>query len=306
MPIPRRPAGGGVRERPGDDPGAADARRERGAGGVPHRVREVRRRAGAGGAEERRPARGPVPPVRRPRPSAWRWRRRRCGRSSRTSGAADAQPPRRRRPRQRRAGRPRAVRPPPRDRRRGQRREPARHGRAGGGAVLRRVRAVPPAAAGRPRVRLHDPQPPPAARPGERAPQLRYALLTKDCFSAVCTVGFDPLQGFFHAKPPRQAVARPRPDGGVPPDHRRLGGADARQQRTGRPGRLPALARGVSAHRGRAEDVLRGLRAAEGDGGDAPGVRLPDELRRMLEVQARMLAAYVRGSVPAYTGFTVR
>ena len=27
---------------------------------------------------------------------------------------------------------------------------------------------------------------------------------------------------------------------------------------------------------------------------------------RMLEVQARMLAAYVRGAVPAYTGFTVR
>jgi CRISPR-associated protein Cas1 len=27
---------------------------------------------------------------------------------------------------------------------------------------------------------------------------------------------------------------------------------------------------------------------------------------RMLEVQARMLAAFVRGSVPAYTGFTVR
>jgi CRISPR/Cas system-associated endonuclease Cas1 len=27
---------------------------------------------------------------------------------------------------------------------------------------------------------------------------------------------------------------------------------------------------------------------------------------RMLEVQARMPAAFVRGSVPAYTGFTVR
>jgi CRISPR-associated protein Cas1 len=27
---------------------------------------------------------------------------------------------------------------------------------------------------------------------------------------------------------------------------------------------------------------------------------------RMLEVQARMLAAYVRGAVPAYAGFTVR
>ena len=27
---------------------------------------------------------------------------------------------------------------------------------------------------------------------------------------------------------------------------------------------------------------------------------------RTLEVQARMLAAYVRGDVPSYTGFTVR
>jgi CRISPR-associated protein Cas1 len=27
---------------------------------------------------------------------------------------------------------------------------------------------------------------------------------------------------------------------------------------------------------------------------------------RMMEVQARMLAAYVRGDVPQYTGFTVR
>jgi CRISP-associated protein Cas1 len=26
-----------------------------------------------------------------------------------------------------------------------------------------------------------------------------YALLAKDCFSAVLTVGFDPYQGFFHA-----------------------------------------------------------------------------------------------------------
>jgi CRISPR-associated protein Cas1 len=27
---------------------------------------------------------------------------------------------------------------------------------------------------------------------------------------------------------------------------------------------------------------------------------------RMLEVQARLLAAYIRGDVPAYQGFTVR
>src|SRR5205823_13629372 len=25
-----------------------------------------------------------------------------------------------------------------------------------------------------------------------------YAMLCKDCFSAVCTVGFDPYQGFYH------------------------------------------------------------------------------------------------------------
>jgi CRISPR-associated protein Cas1 len=32
----------------------------------------------------------------------------------------------------------------------------------------------------------------------------------------------------------------------------------------------------------------------------------PMAYSRMLEVQARMLAAYVRGDIPEYTGFTVR
>ena len=37
-----------------------------------------------------------------------------------------------------------------------------------------------------------------------------------------------------------------------------------------------------------------------------PRLRLQDGYGRMLEVQARMLAAYVRGDIPDYTGFTVR
>ena len=66
-----------------------------------------------------------------------------------------------------------------------------------------------------------------------------YAMLAKDCFAAVCTVGFDPYKGFFHARPARQAVAGARPDGGVPPGDRRQRGADAHQQRDAHAGRLP-------------------------------------------------------------------
>ena len=41
-----------------------------------------------------------------------------------------------------------------------------------------------------------------AARPRDPVNALlsfAYAMLAKDCFSAVCTVGFDPYQGFYHA-----------------------------------------------------------------------------------------------------------
>ena len=52
--------------------------------------------------------------------------------------------------------------------------------------------------------------------------------------------------------------------------------------------------------------VLLGVRAAEGGAGAAPVYGYRMSYSRMLVVQARMLAAYVRGGVPAYTGFTVR
>ena len=58
-----------------------------------------------------------------------------------------------------------------------------------------------------------------------------YAMLAKDCFSAACTVGFDPYQGFYHCRPPRPALAGPGPDGGIPLGYRRFRRPDPDQQR---------------------------------------------------------------------------
>jgi len=133
-----------------------------------------------------------------------------------------------------------------------------------------------------------------------------YAMLAKDCFAAVCTVGFDPYKGFFHAdrhgKPSlaldlmeefRPVIA----DSVVltlinnemltPDDF--LVWRDACQLTDG--GRKAFFA----AYEQRKATVVTH---------PVYGYRMT--YARMLEVQARMLAAYVRGSVPAYTGFTVR
>jgi CRISPR-associated protein Cas1 len=133
-----------------------------------------------------------------------------------------------------------------------------------------------------------------------------YAILSKDSFSAACTVGFDPYRGFDHV---------------------------------GRHGR-PSLAldlmedfRAVIA-----DSVVLALINNEGlnekdflvwhdacqltDPGPARFFRAYEQRMatevthptygykmsygRMLEVQARMLAAHLRGDIPQYIGFTVR
>lgn len=133
-----------------------------------------------------------------------------------------------------------------------------------------------------------------------------YAMLAKDCFSALCVVGFDPYRGFFH---------------------------------TGRHGR-PSLAldlmeefRAVIADsvvltliNNRVvtpEDFLTWRDSCQLTQEGRKKFFLTYEQRRativthpvfgykmsysrMLEVQARLLAAYLRGDVPQYTGFTVR
>ena len=58
-----------------------------------------------------------------------------------------------------------------------------------------------------------------------------YAMLAKDCFSAACTVGFDPYQGFYHTgRHGRPSLALDL-DGGVSAGDRRLGRLEPDQQR---------------------------------------------------------------------------
>jgi CRISPR-associated protein Cas1 len=133
-----------------------------------------------------------------------------------------------------------------------------------------------------------------------------YALLVKDCFSALCAVGFDPYAGFYH---------------------------------TGRHGR-PSLAldlmeefRSIIADSVvltlinnrivAPDDFLVWREACQlNENGRGKFFRCYEERKatevrhpiygysmtysRMLEVQARMLAAFIRGDIPTYTGFLVR
>ena len=57
-----------------------------------------------------------------------------------------------------------------------------------------------------------------------------YALLVKDCFSALLHRRLRPVPRLLPRRPSRQAVAGPRSHGGVPRRHRRLGRPDADQQ----------------------------------------------------------------------------
>ncbi|MCE9565531.1 MAG: CRISPR-associated endonuclease Cas1 [Planctomycetes bacterium] len=133
-----------------------------------------------------------------------------------------------------------------------------------------------------------------------------YAMLAKDCFSAVCTVGFDPYKGFFH------------------------------QGRHGKPSLAldlmeefrPVIADSVVLTLINNESVTKSdfvmwrdacqltdagrktffaayeQRKATEITHPVYGYRM--SYSRMLEVQARMLASFVRGGIPSYTGFTVR
>jgi CRISP-associated protein Cas1 len=133
-----------------------------------------------------------------------------------------------------------------------------------------------------------------------------YALLAKDIFSAVLTVGFDPYLGFFHGgkhgKPSLaldimeefravivDSVVLTLVNNGMlsASDFVTWNGA-CQLTEAGRRTFLETYERRkatVVTH------PMFGYRMSYG---------------RMLEVQARLLAAYIRGDVPAYQGFTVR
>ena len=133
-----------------------------------------------------------------------------------------------------------------------------------------------------------------------------YAMLAKDCFAAVCVVGFDPYMGFFH----KGRHGKPSLALDLMEEFR------------------PGIADSVVLTLINNETVTRGdfvlwreacqltesgrkaffaayeQRKATVITHPVYGYRM--SYSRMLEVQARMLAAFVRGGIPTYTGFTVR
>ncbi|MBI3408169.1 MAG: CRISPR-associated endonuclease Cas1 [Planctomycetes bacterium] len=133
-----------------------------------------------------------------------------------------------------------------------------------------------------------------------------YALLLKDCFSALCAVGFDPYCGFFHVgrhgKPSLaldvmeefraiiadSVVLTLINTGGLAPQDFLVWRDSCHLTEDGRK-------RFFQAYEQRKATVVT-----------HPVFGYKMSYGRMLEVQARMLAAYVRGDIPNYTGFTVR
>ena len=133
-----------------------------------------------------------------------------------------------------------------------------------------------------------------------------YAMLLKNCFSALCTVGFDPYFGFFHAsRHGKRSLALDLMEefraviadsvvltlinnGTLRPKDFLVWREACQLTEEGRN-------RFFQAYEQRKATVVThpvfGYKMAYG---------------RMIEVQARMLAAHVRGDIPHYTGFTVR
>ncbi len=133
-----------------------------------------------------------------------------------------------------------------------------------------------------------------------------YALLAKDCFTAVSTVGFDPYKGFFHSNrhgKPSLALDLMEEFRPVIADsvvltlinNEMLTPADFLVWREAYQLTDSGRRKFFAVYEQRKATVVT-----------HPVYGYKMSYSRMLEVQARMLAAYVRGSVPAYTGFTVR
>jgi CRISPR-associated protein Cas1 len=133
-----------------------------------------------------------------------------------------------------------------------------------------------------------------------------YAMLLKDCFSALCTVGFDPYFGFYHAgrhgKPSLaldvmeefraiigdSVVLTLINNGSLRPSDFMMWREACQLTEAGR-------ARFFEAYEQRKSTVVT-----------HPVFGYKMSYGRMLEVQARMLGAFVRGDIPSYTGFVVR
>jgi CRISPR-associated protein Cas1 len=135
---------------------------------------------------------------------------------------------------------------------------------------------------------------------------LAYAMLVKDCFSALCIVGFDPYRGFFHTGRhgrPSLALDLMEEFRAVIADsvvltlinNRVVAPEDFLTWREACQLTEEGRKKFFAAYEQRRATVV-----------SHPVYGYKMTYSRMLEVQARMLAAYVRGDIPRYTGFTVR
>jgi CRISPR-associated protein Cas1 len=133
-----------------------------------------------------------------------------------------------------------------------------------------------------------------------------YSLLCKDCFSALCTVGFDPYKGFFHQGKhgkPSLALDLMEEFRAVIADsvaltllnNRLVGPEDFVTWRDACQLTETGRKQFFTTYERRKSEVVT-----------HPVYGYKMSYARMLEVQARMLAAYVRGEIPRYTGFSVR
>ena len=126
--------------------------------------------------------------------------------------------------------------------------------------------------------------------------------------AAALTVGLDPYAGFYHQGrhgKPSLALDLIEEFRSIIADSVVL---TLINNRTLVPGDFLTWGRRLPPHRSWPQEVLRRLRArAEGEQlvtHPTYGYRM--SYSRMLEVQARTLAAYLRGDVPRYVGFTIR
>jgi CRISP-associated protein Cas1 len=133
-----------------------------------------------------------------------------------------------------------------------------------------------------------------------------YAMLAKDCFAAVCTVGFDPYKGFFHANrhgKPSLALDLMEEFRPVIADSVVLTLINNDMLT---PADFLTWKESCSlTERGRAV-FFRAYEQRKSTEVTHPIYGYKMTYSRMIEVQARMLAAYVRGTTPRYAGFVVR
>lgn len=133
-----------------------------------------------------------------------------------------------------------------------------------------------------------------------------YAMLAKDCFTAVSAVGFDPYKGFFHSSrhgKPSLALDLCEEFRPVIADSvvLRLVNNEmvTKADFVSWEGACSLTEEGRKA-------FFRAYETRKSELVTHPVYGYKMSYGRMLEVQARMLAAYVRGTVPEYRGFVVR